>query len=65
MPQLVHGNSCSGGTNVMARLIVSATCSGLSTLSVATSIAPTNTSFPLSSASNSIGTREFAHSSEI
>ena len=46
------------------RSIVAATCSGVSASSLATSIAPTSTSLPASSPSNSIGTCELAHSSE-
>ncbi len=44
--------------------MVSATCPGVSTVSLATSITPTSTSLPLSSPSSSTGTFEFAHSSE-
>ena len=47
-----------------ASAIVSATSSGVSTRSVATSITPTSTSLPGSSRISSIGTCELRHSSE-
>ena len=61
-PQLVQGNSRSFGTNCSARPIVSATSSGVSTTSLATSITPTITSLPSSSFIRSGGTWEWMHS---
>src|SRR4029434_11348949 len=51
IPQLVHGKSLTGSTYFIAARIVDATCSGVSILSVATSMAPTITSLPLSNTS--------------
>ena len=65
MPQLVQGKRCFAGTYFSARSMVAATSCGVSTLSEATSITPTSTSFPFSRESNSIGTLEWMHSSEI
>ena len=64
MPQLVQGWMRSTGTNSMARRMVAATSCGVSILSLATSMTPSSTSLPLSSASRLSGTRELAHSSE-
>ncbi len=64
IPQLVHGKRCCSGTNLSAERMTRATSSGVSTRVVATSMHPTSTSLPASNASNSIGTRELAHSSE-
>ena len=47
-PQLVQGNRRAAGTNRSAWPIVSATCSAVSTSSLATSITPTITSLPSS-----------------
>src|SRR3989344_7091582 len=64
MPQLVHGKSRFLGTYLRALAMVAATCVDVSTLLEATSITPTSTSLPLRSPSSSIGTCEFAHSSD-
>src|SRR5262249_56330025 len=64
MPQLVHGLILSFATYFAASAITAATCAGVSTVSVATSIAPISTSLPSSSLSRFIGTLELRHSSE-
>src|SRR5262249_31608203 len=64
MPQLAHGWIRSGGTCFIAARTVAAASCGVSTRSVATSIAPTSTSLPSRSAISSRGTCEFAHSRE-
>jgi uncharacterized protein involved in response to NO len=64
MPQLGQGSIRSGATYGKTRRIVAATSSGVSTRSVATSIAPNCTSFVPRSRKSSSGTRELAHSSE-
>ena len=64
MPQLVQATMRSFGTNFITSPITCATCSGVSTSSVATSMTPTSTSLPSSSDSSFSGTRELMHSSE-
>jgi hypothetical protein len=61
---LVLGMSLSASTNARARRSVSATSSGVSTVSSATSIAPSMTFLPRTSSMSSIGTCECWHSSE-
>src|SRR5690606_9338985 len=58
IPQLVEGYSSFASTNFRAFRMVLATSSGVSTTSVATSIAPTIIFFPLKSSIRSIGTFE-------
>src|ERR1700724_2507620 len=64
MPQLVQGKSRSTGTKRDACSIVAATSSGVSTRSLATSIAPSKTSLPFKRPSRSSGTLAPAHSTE-
>ena len=64
MPQLVLGMSLSASTKASARRSVSATSSGVSTASFATSIAPSMTFLPRMSSMRSIGTCECWHSSD-
>src|SRR5699024_7557335 len=59
MPQLVDGQSLSASTNWRAFRSVLATSCGVSTVSVATSMARTITFLPRMSSMRSIGTREF------
>ena len=60
----VQGDRRSGSTNSSAAAIVSATCSAVSTVLVATSMTPTMTVLSLSSPISDSGTRELAHSSD-
>ena len=62
MPQLVHGTILAGSTYFIARRMVAATSSGVSALSLATSMQPTSTSLPFKRPMNSIGTFELATS---
>jgi hypothetical protein len=64
MPQFVQGKICEGLTCFIASRSTVATSSGVSTLSLATSTAPTSTSLSPSRLISDIGTREPAHSSE-
>ncbi|MNL78658.1 hypothetical protein D3C87_2051020 [compost metagenome] len=65
MPQFVLGTSLSASTNRSALRRVSATSSGVSTVSFATSMAPSMTFLPRTSSMRSIGTWECWHSSEM
>ena len=62
MPQLVQARIFSFATYFIASAMVAATSSGVSTLSVATSITPISTSLPSSSLSSLMGTFELRHS---
>src|SRR5216683_859891 len=64
MPQLVQAWMRSGSTNLVASFRVSATSSGVSTLSDATSMAPTSTVLVFKSFISSGGTWLCRHSSE-
>src|SRR5512133_3588151 len=64
MPQFVEAMIFSLATYFIAWPMTAATSSGVSMLSLATSMTPTCTSLPSSSFINSAGTRELRHSSE-
>ena len=64
MPQLVQATMRSFGTYLITSPMTCAISSGVSTLSVATSMTPTSTSLPSSSESNFSGTCEWMHSTE-
>ncbi|MNR66879.1 hypothetical protein D3C85_1906010 [compost metagenome] len=65
MPQLELGMSLSAATNCRALRRVLATSSGVSMVSLATSIAPSMTFLPRRSSMSSMGTWEFWDSSEM
>ena len=64
MPQLVHRSMRSLGTYLMAASTTASTSSGVSTVSLATSMAPTSTSLPFSRPSSDSGTLELRHSTD-